>query len=698
MKRICLILCAAMLVAFASLAFSADAVLPFPDVKETDWYYSSVQTVYEENIMVGDNYGNFNPKDSITRASFVVILAKLSGEDVTGYGDTLEFTDTVKDTWYSDYLGWAVDKGLANGRGNGKFAPSEPVTRQEIAVFLNGFIEKYEMTLPENAAIDSFNDTAPFAAWAAEAIDNMRLYGIISGNSEGYFNPTNDASRAEVSMMIFKYLEAIKDPMHYKLDNITKIVECNRGMVIVELEMYERLTDNSHKSSLSEQLLPQMELDTGKYEIVADKEGLSDVREHIACGILAGEPENDKSYSGSLKICIRNKETGECTDAKSVRFSFIRKVTDPIEPEAFDSGIDPEIYEVMLERSFAYSGNIARFAKVFEKAANGEDITVGYIGGSVTQGAVSGHSRQYSWARLSHQWLTKQFPDAEIGYVNAGIGGTPSDYGNFRGQPHLLSHDPDIVFIEFSVNNNSHYEVHRESYEALLRAALSDEKVPAVALVISALATDHAVEQAMDFAEYYGVPVINTDEGVFYGIDAGEYSIGEYAPDTIHPYEWGHRIMGDMVIRFYEKMMELADLASDDNKVPLAIPEAPLSGCYFGDLIYCDGGSFTPDTLDGWTVTDVVDNGDLLDKHANLYRGKKAWKGEAGDVMSFTLDAKSVTLLVDSGSITVTVNSETTTYDDLTQFCTIVANETSSEITFEIRAESDTLIYGFAYN
>ena len=441
-----------------------------------------------------------------------------------------------------------------------------------------------------------------------------------------------------------------------------------------------------------------MGLDTDKYEIIADSEGLREIRESIGYGITAGATESDQNYIRGLEICIRNKETEECTEMKSVRFSINRKVTTAIDHEAFDSGIDPEIYETMLEKSFAYSGNIARFAKVFEKAANGESITVGHIGGSITQGAVSGHSRQYSWARLSHEWLTKQFPDAEIGFVNAGIGGTPSDYGNFRGQPHLLSHDPDIVFIEFSVNNNSLNEVHKESYEALLRAALNDEKEPAVALVISVLATDHAVSQAMEFAEYYGVPVINVDEGVFYGVDAGELTIAEYAPDTIHPYEWGHRIMADMAIRFYEKMIALVDSASADDKIQLPVPSAPLSGCYFGDLIYCDGGSFTPDALGGWTVTDVVDNGDLHDKHANLYRGKKAWSGETGDVMSFTLDAKSITLLVDSGSITVTVNGESTVYNNLNQFCTIVANETSGEVNVEIRAGSDCVIYGFAYN
>ena len=540
---LCTVLVLAMVIVPAGKIKASDGragslTLPFPDVAEGIWYYDSVKAVYDGNIMIGDNYGNFNPMSPITRASFVVILAKLADADVTGYGEALNFTDTSKTAWYSDYLGWAVEMELANGRGDGTFAPDDSVTRQEIAVFLNGFINKYEIELPENATLESFNDSAPFASWAAGAIDDMRYYGIISGDSSGCFNPTNNATRAEVSMMIYQYLEALKDPMFDKLDNITKLVKCNRGMVIVELELYERLTDNSHKNSLSEQLLPQMGLDTDKYEIIADSEGLREIRESIGYGITAGATESDQNYIRGLEICIRNKETEECTEMKSVRFSINRKVTTAIDHEAFDSGIDPEIYETMLEKSFAYSGNIARFAKVFEKAANGESITVGHIGGSITQGAVSGHSRQYSWARLSHEWLTKQFPDAEIGFVNAGIGGTPSDYGNFRGQPHLLSHDPDIVFIEFSVNNNSLNEVHKESYEALLRAALNDEKEPAVALVISVLATDHAVSQAMEFAEYYGVPVINVDEGVFYGVDAGELTIAEYAPDTIHPYEW----------------------------------------------------------------------------------------------------------------------------------------------------------------
>lgn len=700
-KLLGFILCVMLIASLSSLVFSSTRSIPFTDVPEGEWYTDAVVTAYENNIIKGKSDTIFAPFDNLTRAEIVTILSRLSSDSTEGCADSLAFTDTPKDEWYSDPIGWAVEKGIVKGYEDNTFRPDDKVLRQELAVFFARYFDSEYMEFSEVDSPVVFKDESEFPDWAVDGINQMRITGIVRGDTAGYFNPADNATRAESAVMITRYfdaLENVKDPMHAKLANITKLVECEKNMVVVNLDMYERLTDNGHKNSLSEQLLPQMGLDTDTYEIVADKDSLTEVRDTSTHGILAGEEEKGASYIRNIKICIRNSDTGEATETKAVRFNIKRNITVPIEAEEFDSGIDRDVYETMIDTSFATSGNIARFAKVFEKAAKGESITVGHIGGSITQGAVSGHSRQHSWSRISYEWLTKQYPDAEFTFVNAGIGGTPSDYGNFRAQPHLLSHDPDIVFIEFSVNDNAYSQVHRESYEALLRAALNDEKAPAVALVISVLATDKAVDQAMEYAEYYGVPVINANEGVYYGINKGEFTLSEYAPDGVHPYEWGHRIMADMAINFYKQMIILASDAADEDLAEIPVPEATVSGCYFGDLVYCDGESFNEIELGGWRVTDVVDNGDLLDKHANLYRGKKAWEGSAGDTMSFVVEAKSITLLVGGGSISVTVNGQTATYYGLSQYCTIVAGEDNAELNVEIRANSDTVIFGFAYN
>lgn len=86
----------------------------------------------------------------------------------------------------------------------------------------------------------------------------------------------------------------------------------------------------------------------------------------------------------------------------------------------------------------------------FQKLKAGEDVTVGYIGGSITNGGL--------WRAKSIEWFNSEYPAANISHVNAAIGGTAPDYGACRINNHLLIHNPDMVFIEYRVNNGGVYQ------------------------------------------------------------------------------------------------------------------------------------------------------------------------------------------------------------------------------------------------
>ena len=76
-------------------------------------------------------------------------------------------------------------------------------------------------------------------------------------------------------------------------------------------------------------------------------------------------------------------------------------------------------------------GNWYRIKKVMRKAKSGEPITVGFLGGSITQGCLSS-TPETCYAYLVYEWWKKQFPDTSVTYVNAGIGGTTSQFGVAR--------------------------------------------------------------------------------------------------------------------------------------------------------------------------------------------------------------------------------------------------------------------------
>ena len=695
-KIISLIVMLALLLSSLTTVISAADTSPFDDVKLGKWYSDAVLTVYENGIMEGMSKRTFAPFENMTRAQLVMILSRLADADVTGCASSLDFKDVKKKSWYADAIGWAVSEKLVNGYSDNTFKPDDKVLRQELAVLFARFLDSRDISLPEIENPASFTDAKKIPKWAKDGIEKMRVTGIVTGDDLGRFNPTSSATRAEIAMMLVRYLASLenaRDPMFAKFENVLNLVRLNRGKIAIDLYLYERFTDYDHVNSVSEQLLPQLGLDTEVYEMVTKPESLVTINEQITHSHSAGQVEEEKYFFKSAKFFIRNKLTGECTKEKSLGFTITRHLTPETDPDSFDPGLSEKLYTEMIEKSFGSTGNIARFAKAFEKAERGEDISVGYIGGSITQGAISGTTRQHCWAKVAQQWLQKQYPDIKVNYVNAGIGGTPSDYGLFRSVPHLLSFDPDIIFIEFSVNDGNTDGL-RQYYESLIRSCLNDENTPAVAIVISEGAGEANKAREYNFGEYYDIPVIDVDTAVDYGISSGEFTYDEYAPDGIHPYEWGHRIMADTLINMYTTVMELAKNASADELKVLPVPEKAIGECNFENLGYKSADEFSSSERASWKLETIEGTGSCnIGKYAAVLTAK------AGDTMSFKIKARSLTLLVDNISATVTVNGKTVAELNGTgNYSTVYLGDAEEELTVVITATADCTLRGVAYN
>ena len=94
-------------------------------------------------------------------------------------------------------------------------------------------------------------------------------------------------------------------------------------------------------------------------------------------------------------------------------------------------------------RALVSRGDVARLQHVMAKARRGEKVTIGVIGGSITQGASASKPENRYGERVA-QWWREAFAQAQVEFVNAGIGATGSNYGCLRVQPHLLKHNPDL--------------------------------------------------------------------------------------------------------------------------------------------------------------------------------------------------------------------------------------------------------------
>ena len=112
--------------------------------------------------------------------------------------------------------------------------------------------------------------------------------------------------------------------------------------------------------------------------------------------------------------------------------------------------------------------------RTFAKLANKKQLTIGYFGGSITAGAGASNAAKTSWRARTTAWFKEHFPEAAITEVNAAIGGTGSDLGAFRCANDLLTKDPDLVFIEFAVNDGGTPELRvKRSMEGVVRQILT---------------------------------------------------------------------------------------------------------------------------------------------------------------------------------------------------------------------------------
>lgn len=108
---------------------------PFTDIKAKDYYYKAVLWAVEKGITSGTGKGKFSPDNECTRAQVATFLWRAQGEPKpTSIANS--FNDVAQSSYYYKAVLWAVEKGITNGTGKGKFSPDNSCTRGQIVTFL----------------------------------------------------------------------------------------------------------------------------------------------------------------------------------------------------------------------------------------------------------------------------------------------------------------------------------------------------------------------------------------------------------------------------------------------------------------------------------------------------------------------------------------------------------------------------------
>lgn len=233
-----------------------------------------------------------------------------------------------------------------------------------------------------------------------------------------------------------------------------------------------------------------------------------------------------------------------------------------------------KITDEVLARSILNEGNTARLAKVLKKAANKERIVIATIGGSITEGTGSSQKSVTSYAALFRRWWTTQYPDTPIEFYNVGRGGTNSLMHLHTVDTMLLDLNPDLVVVDFTVNDTNGKEIYTESYEALMRKILSDEKAPAViSLMMCWNGGGSSVDLHLPIIDLYDIPTISYKEAVWPTTETRLYEWSQISPDYIHPNDFGHAITAKLLTNYIEKVRDNLD------EQPTEIPTLPTALC-----------------------------------------------------------------------------------------------------------------------
>ena len=175
------------------------------------WAKNFIEFVTEREIFLGTGSDAFSPYSGMTRAMFATVIGRLYERS---YGEietmsTHAFADCDYGEYYGRYVDWAAENGILGGYGNGKFGPGDPVTREQMAAILFRFAKFFGVMPDDMDTALTYPDAGIISSWAQSAALYCQSSGIITGRDGGSFVPQGTATRAEVAVILERFIKNI---------------------------------------------------------------------------------------------------------------------------------------------------------------------------------------------------------------------------------------------------------------------------------------------------------------------------------------------------------------------------------------------------------------------------------------------------------------------------------------------------------
>lgn len=268
------------------------------------------------------------------------------------------------------------------------------------------------------------------------------------------------------------------------------------------------------------------------------------------------------------------------------------------------------------------------------KLTHDKKLKIAFFGGSITDGTGSSDAENTSYRALVTKWFGEHYPDAQIITKNSSIGGTGTAIGMFRCSKDVLPFEPDLVFMEYAVNDEGdEYKNIATQTESIIRTINSyDPEIDIVTVITTAEpmlkymengTVAESITAQTDISKYYDLPVANVGSLLIAKLSTSSLTMKDLIPDGLHPNDDGHKIYAEGLIGHLSDWLDSFDAEHIiSNKLP-----AKLYPSSSDNARLCDIRNVNNLVLDGFEFkNEIKDN-----RFSEYIEGTKN-----GDSFSFT--------------------------------------------------------------
>ncbi len=371
----------------------------------------------------------------------------------------------------------------------------------------------------------------------------------------------------------------------------------------------------------------------------------------LRSGLVSGE---FSSTTAKKAADVDENGTVEIADAIQLESFLLHKISAFTKAEKPAPSIDSSKWDNYKETassqyidfyksSIKNFGNTHRLVNKLAAAEQGESLTVAYLGGSITEG--KNYTSPFS------SYIKDTFAKGSFKEVNAGLSGTSSVVGLVRSEQEIVSQNPDIIFLEFSVNDHEDI-LYKKCFESCVKKFLSLPNDPAVIILITRAKGGFSSQSQMaPIGTNYDIPVISMDDALTKAFNSGFLSAGDYYTDEYHPHQKGGQLFADCMSYYVRQAMK-----SEHYSDSYTIPTKTVYGTEYETCV-----NMTPSQLQNFNLGSW--------KQGSGYNGNKALSysltAGSGAPLTFSTTGKGLIVVFKAnssgmGSVDVTVNGKTT--------------------------------------